>query len=255
LASVIGQLQSCANVYYQQCLWGFSVKHFIKAAVMAAVFAAAALSPAQAGVVVGTTDTNPNHSNSAPFGSLQASFIYQQVYDDSAFSGPLSISQLTFYNTMLPGGTPVPGAFQIFLQTTSQQVGGISVNFPDLSGATKVFDGAIPLLSNGRLDFSLSQSFDYDPSLGNLMLIVQDFNFRPSGSPMFLDSDTTNTVNSSRHYSGPNGPSGNLRTGLVTGFNDVQVPEPSTWAFMLFGLAGLGFLARRHKPGFPATAS
>lgn len=232
------------------------MKHYLKAAVMAVLFAAAALTPAQAGVIVGTTDTNPNHSNSAPFGSLQSGFFYQQVYDDSAFSGALSINQLTFYNTVLPGGTPVPGTFQIYLQATSQQVGAISVNFPDVSGATLVFDGAIPLLSNGRLDFSLSQSFNYDPGLGNLMLIVKDFNFSPSGSPMFLDSDTTNTVTSSRQYSGPNGPSGNLRTGLITGFNDaVAVPEPSSWGIVIFGLAGLGFLAYRRKPKFSAAAA
>ena len=93
------------------------------------------------------------------------------MYDDSAFSGALSITQLTFYNTVLPGGTPVPGAFQIYLQATSQQVGGISVNFPDVSGATLVFDGAIPLLSNGRLDFSLSQSFNYDPAKARRLLV------------------------------------------------------------------------------------
>jgi hypothetical protein len=232
------------------------VKHYLKAAVVAALFAAAALSPAQAGVIVGTTDTNPNHSNSAPFGSLQSGFFYQQVYDDSAFSGALNINQLTFYNKVLPGGSPVPGAFQIYLQTTAQQVGGIAVNFPDVSGATLVFDGAIPALSGGRLDFSLSQSFNYDPSLGNLLLIVRDFNFGSPASPMFLDSDTTNTVTSSRQYSGPNGPSGNLKTGLITGFNDVvAVPEPSSWAIAIFGLAGIGFLAYRRKPKFSPAAA
>jgi PEP-CTERM motif len=229
------------------------MKSFVKAAAIAALFAFAALSPAQAGVIVGVADTNPNHSNAAPFGNLQAGFFYQQVFDDSAFSGQLTINQLTFYDTILPGGSPDPGAFQIYLAATTQQVGAITNNIPDFSSALLVFDGAIPQLSNGRLDFTLSQSFAYDPTNGdNLMLIVKNFNFSGPPSPMYLDSDTRGTVTSSRQYSGPNGPSGNLRTGLVTGFNDV--PEPATWASVLAGLAMIGFMASRRRQRSPATA-
>ena len=34
--------------------------------------------------------------------------------------------------------------------------------------------------------------------------------------------------------------------GLVTGFSTGAVPEPSTWAMMLAGFAGLGFLGYRR---------
>ncbi len=224
------------------------MRHIFCAAAAVVLFQAA-LSPAQA-VVVGTVDANPLHSNAAPFGNLQASFFYQQVYDDSAFSGPITISELTFYNSALPGGVPNPGAFQIYLASTNQPVGGIVNNIPDLASATLVYDAALPSLTNGELDFSLSHTFTYNPAPGNnLLLIVRNFNFSASASPLFLDSDTSNTVTSSRHYSGPNGTSGNLRSGLVTGFNEnvTAVPEPSTWAMMILGFAGVSLLAFRRR--------
>ncbi len=233
------------------------MKSLVKTAAIAAFFVSAALSSAQA-LVVGVTDTNPNHSNSAPFGSAQAAYVYQQVFDDSAFSGPLTINQLTFYDTILKGGSPNPGSnFQIYLAaTTTQQVNAITDNFPValINSATLVFNGAIPALANGRLDFTLSQSFAYDPSGGtNLLLIVKNFDLSGSATPLFLDSDTRGTVTSSRQYSGPNGPAGNLKTGLVTGFNDVvAVPEPATWGSMLAGLALIGFMATRRRQRSPA---
>jgi hypothetical protein len=32
------------------------------------------------------------------------------------------------------------------------------------------------------------------------------------------------------------------------------IPEPSTWAMMVFGFLGLGFMAVRRKGGIPRTA-
>jgi hypothetical protein len=224
------------------------VRGLFQAAIGLALFGAM-LSPASA-VVIGSADANPNHSNAAPFGNLQAAYYYQQVYDDSAFSAPLNINELTFYNSVTPGGTPDLGDFRIYLASTANPVMGIVNNIPDnLAAATLVYDGALPALSSGKLDILLSQSFHHDPSLGdNLLLIVAKFDFIGSSSPIFFDSDTTGTITSSRHYSGPNGPAGNLKTGLVTGFNDaVAVPEPSTWALMILGIAGVGFLAFRRK--------
>lgn len=80
--------------------------------------------------------------------------------------------------------------------------------------------------------------------------------FRETIVSGFLDSDTTNTVTSSRQYSGPNGPTGNLRTGLVTGFNEhvAAVPEASTWAMMMLGFAGVGFLTYRRRYGANAAS-
>jgi hypothetical protein len=113
-----------------------------------ALLLAAVFSPAQA-LVVGAADPNPLKTNSAPFGSAQSGQIYQQVYDDSAFSSPLTISELTFYNTKNPGGAVNPGNFRIYLAETSQQVGAIVNNVPDFGSATLVFDGLASAVSNG----------------------------------------------------------------------------------------------------------
>ena len=158
------------------------MRGFFQAAVGLALFGAM-LSPASA-AVIGTADLNPSHSNAAPFGNLQASYFYQQVYDDSAFSAPLTINELSFYNSVTPGGSPNPGAFQIYLAKTAQPVMGIVNNIPDLAAATLVYDGLLPTLTAGRLDIALTQSFAYDPSLGDdLLLIVKNFNSPPPIRP------------------------------------------------------------------------
>ena len=231
------------------------MKRLFQTAATALLFAAA-FSPAQA-LVVGAANPNPGTTNSAPFGSAQSGQVYQQVYDDSAFSSALSISELTFYNTKNPGGTVNPGNFRIYLAETSQQVGAIVNNVPDFGSATLVFDGLASAVSNGELDFLLSTTFNYDPASGkNLLMIVTNWDLSSSKVPLYLDSDTTNTVTSSRQYSGPNGPTGNQRTGLVTGFNEhvAAVPEPSTWAMMLLGFVGVGFLTYRRRYGASAAS-
>jgi hypothetical protein len=118
-----------------------------------------------------------------------------------------------------------------------------------------VFDGLAPTISNGELDFLLSTTFNYNPASGkNLLMIVTNWDLSSSNSP-HLDSDTTSTVTSSRQCSGPTGPAGNLRTGLVTGFNEhiSAVPEPSTWAMMILGFVGVGFLTYRRRHGANAA--
>ena len=46
----------------------------------------------------------------------------------------------------------------------------------------------------------------------------------------------------------------NATTDTVDGFVGTPVPEPSTWAMMLFGFAGLGFLAYRKVRTGPLAA-
>lgn len=212
---------------------------------MAAVF-----SPAQA-LVLGTADTG----NSIPFGSYLGGYYYQQVYNKTNFSGSMNINELTFYNTASPGGTPSPGTFDVYLSIVSFGVGAIPTDFPQgfPASVTNVWSGTLPAITDGRLDLNLTTAFNYDPSLGNLLLTIRSFDTYVAGS-IFLDFDEhAGTVFSRRLYAG----GGNQDSGLVTGFNDPLVsPTPLPAALPLFasGLGALGIMRWRKKRKSAATA-
>lgn len=197
--------------------------------------------PAQA-VVVGVADS----SNSYPFGSVGGGPYFQQVYSAASFGSALNINRLTFYNSLSPStNTPLNDTFTIFLSTTSAAIATFDTSpfaFPDAS-FTQVFSGKLSTLVNGRLEIPLATTFNYNPSAGNLMLTVRDFDFG-SGGNLFLDSDRNVGVTNIRISAF----SFDFNQGLVTGFNDVStVPEPRTWAMMIAGFGLTGGAMRRRR--------
>ncbi|MEP6785513.1 MAG: PEPxxWA-CTERM sorting domain-containing protein [Sphingomonadales bacterium] len=217
------------------------MNRFLQVAAVA-LCAAAAVSPAQA-LVIGTADS----SNSYPFGAFSAAY-FQQVYNKTSFAAPVSISKLTFYNTLSPSTTkPLTDTFTLYLQTTSAAVTGFGQTNIDYANlGIQVFTGKLQTNVNGRLDLVLDTAFNYNPALGNLLLTVKDFDFG-SGGNLFLDTDnnigTMNVRTSAFQY--PH------NWGLVTGFNEAgAVPEPATWAMMIggFGMIGGAMRARRRQP-------
>ncbi len=219
------------------------MKHIIQKAALAA-FAAAAMVPANA-LVIGTADS----ANGIPFGSSAylGGYYYQQVYSAASFGAGLDISRISFYNSNTPGGTPATGTFKIYLSTTSTAVSDVDssgVTFPNGS-FQEVFNGLLPAISNGSLDFDLSSAFHYDASAGNLMLTVLNFDLT-SGNQLFLDADMNNNATDSR-FSAYNYA---LKQGLVTGFNDVaQVPLPAGLPLLFSGMGALGAMLRRRRAG------
>lgn len=211
-----------------------------------ALFVSAALSPAQA-VVIGSADT----SNSIPFGSTTGGFFYQQVYNSTSFSAPININEITFYNTVSPGGFRMTGTFDLYLSVTTATIPTFDTGtftFPDAS-FTNVFHGSLPALSNGRLDFNLSlSSFLYDPTKGNLVLTVKSFDAAAVGTDsskwLFLDADRNNGLTNARFSAFPL----DFNQGLVTGFNDPP-PAPLPAAFPLFagGAGVIGYLGLRRR--------
>ncbi len=212
---------------------------------VAALSLGVAAAPAQA-LVIGAADS----SNSIPFGSAFGGYYFQQVYSAASFAGPLTIDTISFYSTLdQDSTTPRDGTFEIYLSTTSAAVDTFDTNNSAPwfdSGFTKVFDGVLPTLTNGRLNFSLSTAFNYAPAAGrNLLLTVRTFDGFSPGD-LYLDVDRNDGVTNSRFSAYPY----DWNQGLVTGFNDVAaVPEPATWALMImgFGLAGAGLRRRQAR--------
>jgi hypothetical protein len=115
--------------------------------------------------------------NCFPFGSSYSG-EYQQVYTASAFSGPITVTGLGFFNTQTNSSvTAMPsGTWTISLSTTSADWNSLSTNPASNIGAnnTQVFSGnlAQPWSFGNTLAISLTTPFTYDPSKGNLLMDV-----------------------------------------------------------------------------------
>jgi hypothetical protein len=118
-------------------------------------------------------------SASAAFPDFAAGGTYQQVYSGSAFSGPVTITQIAFSSkSQLTSG---PGTatynFNISLSTTAAAPGGLSTNLAANSGAdvTTVFADrlTVPITANNQFDLVIDITpFTYNPANGNLLMNV-----------------------------------------------------------------------------------
>jgi hypothetical protein len=228
---------------------GKAVARAALAALFAVWFAASNL--AHADVTVGAPAATGS-GDCIPFGcnffDFDETFDYQQVYGSTNFSTPITITDLEFFNTVdfSGGGTEAQaGSYVLSLSTTQAAVNGLST---DLSGNlgpdnTIVYSGGVPTLSGGVLRFVLSTPFTYDPSKGNLLLDVQ-VDYEDTEGLIFFDLNGEGGL-ASQAFPTDDGVfvSGSA---LVTRFS-TTVPEPSTWAMMLIGFAGLAYAYRTTR--------
>jgi hypothetical protein len=223
---------------------------FIKSFALSAALLLGSLSASAA--VVGTA--SPATGNCYPFGCSAADWgpEYQQVYSSSAFSGSLSIQSLSFYNTKYDSSVYSlnPGTYSIYLSTTTAPYNALSGVMASNIGADEqlVYSGLLPSNNvsgfGGRFDFLLGSAFNYDPSLGNLLLRVTSNT--ATMQSIFLDMDMSGSV-MSRVYDNGVGADG---WGLVTGFNEVRVqrvPEPVSLLLAAGALLGLGVVRRQRS--------
>jgi len=220
------------------------------ASLVAAVMLAAVPLASAGTLVVGNP---PNSGNCFPFGCAIWAPEYQQVYAKADFPGQLSITGLTFYNTLGGAGNGFNGGlYTIALSSTPKPVNGLDLT--DLSnniGAdnTVVFSG---LLSAGLIPVGGSQTivfsapFTYDPA-SSLNLLLDVFSPAPIQALSFFDEDFGNAGGLFSRAMTPGCCLGFSDTGLVTGFV-TPTPEPASVALLGFGLLGLAALRRGTRP-------
>jgi hypothetical protein len=206
--------------------------------------------PVMADVTVGLPP-DPNTGNCAPFGCSYRG-EYQQVYSASQFSGPITITNLEFFNTQYNSEaySMNSGTWNISLSITSADWNTLSNTYANNIGPdnTLVFSGNLfqPWAFGDTLSISLSTPFTYNPAMGNLLMDVTANATTPDGF-LFISFDTN----------GANGDSLNGNTfmgrvfcnsssGLVTEFSTSVSPVPEPSFVYLLGL-GLITLAVARK--------
>jgi hypothetical protein len=210
-------------------------------------------------VTIGISDSG----NCSLGGCLSGDFVYEQLYSSSAFSGELNFHQISFFakpdpETQLPflvppstNGVFESGYFDISFATATEPLGS---DFPigSLENIRSFFSGPLGGPFTNGVYTIIGSVYNYNPSKGNLVLIMNCHGC--SGNESHLNNyasavyDLGPPLVSRAYYQVGEGMNHDL-TGLVTEFSTgvaPAVPEPSTWAMMLLGFAGLGFLAHRR---------
>jgi hypothetical protein len=176
------------------------------------------------------------------------------------FSGTLSSS---------PNANPptVTGTFT--LDQTTATLAGVNLNTPvgAFTGSTSdyVATSAIETTSGGRafqLDYcvegvvllNLSFAGTVDGFTGGSLLPQADLVISPGLPP---ERVVVSGIGCDSLSPGCNGNPVycNLTGGVATAVIAPAVPEPSTWAMLLIGFAGIGYVARRGRHQFPKPAS
>jgi len=200
--------------------------------------------PAQA-VIVGSPASD---GNCFPFGCAfiaGPSTRYQQVYDDAALGGPITISEIRFFLNI--AGRLNSGTYTLRLSHSANPVDALdTLSFGNNVGSDDALFGVF-VLTGGPAPATLSfvgAPFAYD-GLGDLLLDIQVAGISHAGLSSSYDArnDDAGGLFSRVHDFG----TGFEGYGLVTEFTQAtQAPEPATLALLGVGLAALGF-ARRSR--------
>jgi hypothetical protein len=168
------------------------------------------------------------------------------MYAASEFSGPISITSITFYNTEDVPGNIQEGTYTFRLSTSPLTVA--TMDFTDFAanvGADEALFAVADLSGSAFPSFSiLGGPFVYDPADGDLLLDIT-VTYGVESPAVFLDSRSGTAGGAFSRYH--NYGAAFADWGLVTGFNEAggAIPEPSTLLLIPTAMVGLAFLRRR----------
>ncbi len=190
---------------------------------------------------------------------------FQQVYSSDFFDSAQTITQIQFRaanpeNAFRPNSITASD-ITITLSTTSNAAtgAGIAGSFDSNVGSDVqvVYSGPITLDRGGsnpsgpqpfQYGFTLQMPFDYDPSMGNLLLDVSvPDSATVTNGPGFGALESFDGVVDQPDTDGVASKTGNAgarSSGLVTQFTSTAIPEPTSLA--LLGIGGLVALRRRR---------
>ena len=172
----------------------------------------------------------------------------QFVYDASYFSGPITITGLTFFNSLVDSpDTFDPATYTFSLSTTTAAIGSLDSTFANNRGGDFQLFATVPIAGGaipGVFTF-FGTPFNYDPANGNLLLEV----LKPDSGDTFSGFTDYNTGGGflasrvwSQNLSGAGSANANYAPVIQL---ESAIPEPATLSFV--GLSLLGLVAWRVR--------